>query len=120
MASRKILQASLADPLEQFASDVARGLTRSGQKELSSTYLYDDVGSALFEAITYLAEYGLTRADERVLETNARTIVSRLECPVVVAELGSGSGRKTRHVWSDAASVELAGVCHPPGGGGLR
>src|SRR4029077_6090533 len=76
MASRKIAQAFLSDPKEQFARDVTRGLTRAGQKELSSTYLYDDVGSALFEAITHLAEYGLTRADERVLETHADAIVS--------------------------------------------
>ncbi len=98
MPSRKISYAFRTDPREQFARDVARGLTLSGQKELSSTYLYDEVGSPLFEAITNLAEYGLTRADERLLAGNAHAIVSRLECPVVVAELGSGSGRKTRHV----------------------
>ena len=43
------------------------GWDRTGQKELPSKYLYDDVGSALFEAITRLPEYGLTRAEERIL-----------------------------------------------------
>ena len=86
MASRKIAQAFLTDPKEQFARDVTRGLARSGQKELSSTYLYDDVGSALFEAITYLAEYGLTRADERLLETHAR-------CYCVAPGVSRGGGR---------------------------
>ncbi|HXN45270.1 MAG TPA: L-histidine N(alpha)-methyltransferase, partial [Bryobacteraceae bacterium] len=72
------------------------GLTRPGQKELPSVYLYDALGSALFEAITLLPEYGLTRADERILRRYAATIVERLPVPLVVTELGSGSGRKTR------------------------
>jgi dimethylhistidine N-methyltransferase len=79
-----------------FAADVRAGLTRSGQKELPSKYLYDDVGSALFEVISRLPEYGLTRADERLLRRHADEIVDRLAGPVAVAELGSGSGKKTR------------------------
>ena len=80
----------------EFAADVRAGLTRVGQKELPSKYLYDDVGSALFEVISHLPEYGLTRADERLLRRHAREIVDRVAGPVAVAELGSGSGRKTR------------------------
>ena len=79
-----------------FAADVRDGLTRSGQKELPSKYLYDDVGSALFEVISHLPEYGLTRADERLLRRHAHEIVDRVAGPVAVAELGAGSGRKTR------------------------
>ena len=79
-----------------FAAEVRSGLCRKGQKELPSKYLYDGVGSALFEAISVLPEYGLTRADERLLRTHAREIVGRLPKPVIVAELGSGSGKKTR------------------------
>ena len=82
----------------EFASDVRAGLTRPGQKELASKYLYDDVGSALFEVISRLPEYGLTRADERLLRRHARDIVDRLATPVAVAELGSGSGKKTRWI----------------------
>jgi dimethylhistidine N-methyltransferase len=58
--------------------------------------LYDDVGSALFEVIGHLPEYGLTRADERLLRRHGHDIVERLATPVSVAELGSGSGKKTR------------------------
>jgi len=83
-------------PDSTFALDVRAGLTRPGQKELPSVYLYDALGSALFEAITLLPEYGLTRADERILRRYAATIVERLPVPLVVTELGSGSGRKTR------------------------
>src|SRR3984893_8074438 len=80
----------------EFAADVHTGLTKPGQKELLSKYLYDDVGSALFEVISHLPQYGLTRADERVLRRHADEIVDRLKGPVAVAELGSGSGKKTR------------------------
>jgi L-histidine Nalpha-methyltransferase len=82
----------------EFAADVRAGLTRSGQKELLSKYLYDDLGSALFEVICRLPEYGLTRADERLLRRHSDEIVDRLAGPVAVAELGSGSGKKTRWI----------------------
>ncbi len=81
-----------------FALDVRTGLTQPDQKELPSKYLYDDVGSALFEVICHLPEYGLTRADERLLRRHASEIVDRVVGPVSVAELGSGSGRKTRYL----------------------
>jgi L-histidine N-alpha-methyltransferase len=94
-------------PIANFATDVRAGLTKSGQKELSSNYLYDKLGSTLFDAITLLPEYGLYRADERVLCANADEIVRPLlrakasaNIPenIVVAELGSGSGKKTRPI----------------------
>jgi L-histidine N-alpha-methyltransferase len=82
----------------EFASDVRHYLSKTPQRELHSKYLYDAVGTALFEVITLLPEYGLTRADERVLRANAGDIVRRLPSPTIVAELGSGSGRKTRWI----------------------
>ena len=82
----------------ELADDVRRGLLRSGQKELPSKYLYDEVGSALFEVISVLPEYGLTRAGERLLRRHAREIVARLKSDVLVAELGCGSGKKTRWI----------------------
>ena len=82
--------------LLDFARDVRDGLSKPGQKELPSTYFYDEVGSALFEAITVLPEYGLTRAGNRLLRQHASAIIEQLHPPVVVTELGSGSGRKTR------------------------
>jgi L-histidine N-alpha-methyltransferase len=94
MRTHEITTVSVSD----FAADVRAGLEREGQKELLSKYLYDDVGSALFEVISVLPEYGLTRADERLLRRHAREIVDRLSSPVIVAELGSGSARKTRWI----------------------
>ena len=89
-------QIARAPLTRQFALEVSAGLARPGQKELPSKYLYDSVGSALFEVICALPEYGLTRAEERLLQLHAREIVDQLPRPVLVAELGSGTGRKTR------------------------
>jgi L-histidine N-alpha-methyltransferase len=83
--------------VRQFASDVRSGLAKP-QKELHSKYLYDELGSSLFEAITHLPEYGLTRADERLLRRHAGEIASLLPSRVAVIELGSGVGEKTRHL----------------------
>ncbi|HTM58120.1 MAG TPA: L-histidine N(alpha)-methyltransferase [Candidatus Udaeobacter sp.] len=80
---------------------VRSGLTRSGQKTLPSQLLYDALGSALFEVIGFLPEYGLTRADERILKSHAVEIARRVPSPLRVVELGSGSGRKT-HVMLSA------------------
>ena len=87
-----------ANTMNEFSLDVRRGLQKKPQKELPSKYFYDATGSALFEVISQLPEYGLTRAEERLLSRHAKEIVDRLEGPVVVAELGSGTGRKTRFV----------------------
>jgi L-histidine N-alpha-methyltransferase len=93
-----LVHAITTDITYEFAADVRAGLSKPGQKELLSKYLYDDVGSALFEVISHLPEYGLTRADERILSRHADEIVERLAVPIAVAELGSGSGKKTRRI----------------------
>lgn len=82
----------------EFARDVRSGLTRPEQKTLPCRYLYDDVGSALFEAITHIPEYGLTRADARILTEHGGDLVDLLPGNVVLAELGSGTGAKMRPV----------------------
>ncbi|HKW97301.1 MAG TPA: L-histidine N(alpha)-methyltransferase [Bryobacteraceae bacterium] len=82
----------------EFIRDLRAGLMHAGQKELPSLYLYDEIGAALFEVITLLPEYGLTRADARLIERHAPEITERVAGPVIVAELGSGSGRKTRWI----------------------
>jgi L-histidine Nalpha-methyltransferase len=85
-----------ASKQDEFARLVTEGLTKAGQKELPSKYLYDQVGSALFEQICLLPEYGLTRAEERILSRHSRSIVDKLPTSIAVAELGSGTGKKTR------------------------
>lgn len=80
--------------MNEFACEVRAGLSKA-QKELPSKYLYDELGSALFDAITVLPEYGLTRADQRLLDSCAPLLPREF---AMVAEFGSGSGRKTRAI----------------------
>lgn len=104
---------SLADEaVSDFVADVRAALTRPHQKELPSKYLYDDIGSALFEVITLLPEYGLTRAGLRLLERNARDLAARLPGPAMVAELGSGSGKKAR-LLMEALAVQQSLIFYP-------
>jgi dimethylhistidine N-methyltransferase len=98
----------------EFGSDVRRGLTRSGQKELHSKYFYDDLGTLLFQAITLLPEYGLTRADARILRTNSPAIIREAGFPTLIAELGSGTGEKTRFLLEVVSSEMPAGTRYCP------
>jgi L-histidine Nalpha-methyltransferase len=78
-----------------FASDVRAGLSTK-PKALSPKYFYDELGSRLFEAICWLPEYYLTRAEGEILRTHAEEIVLAIQGPVRLLELGSGSAEKTR------------------------
>jgi dimethylhistidine N-methyltransferase len=75
--------------------EIRAGLTGT-PKRLPFECFYDDLGSALFEAITLLPEYGLTRAGRRLLERHAAEVAELLSTPLDVIELGSGTGRTTR------------------------
>ena len=74
-----------------FADEVRHFLTQR-PRQLPSRYLYDALGSALFEAICHLPWYPLTRAEFRLLEGHAREILDPRVSTIV--ELGSGSGAK--------------------------
>jgi dimethylhistidine N-methyltransferase len=97
--------------LSEFEVDVTTGLSKPGQKELYSKYFYDDLGSALFDAITLLPEYGLTRADTRLLRRNVRDLGMRVGNRSVVVELGSGSGDKARQVLPYLAAEQALMYC---------
>src|SRR5579862_9343300 len=88
-----------------FDQDVARGLAAT-PKRLSSKYLYDDVGSALFDAITHLPQYYLTRAESEILRESGWQIVRVLDAPLDFLELGSGSAMKTRLLIEEALRVQ--------------
>lgn len=77
-----------------LAEAVRAGLSAS-PKTLPAALLYDDLGSALFEAITLLPEYEVTRADLRLLERKAGDVGALLPTSDVV-ELGPGAGRKAK------------------------
>jgi uncharacterized SAM-dependent methyltransferase len=83
------------DPLADLAEDVRRGLS-SNPKRLFPKYLYDELGSQLFEAICLLPEYYPTRAENEILTRYADEIVSLTGQPNTLIEMGSGSASKTR------------------------
>lgn len=103
-----------------LAADVAAGLQTGGQKSLPCKYLYDAIGSILFEAICALPEYGLTAADGRLLRSHARQILTpflptqpRAAQPQLwIAELGCGNGQKTHSIL--AAACRCAHVLYAP------
>ena len=85
-----------APPLESvvdFAADVRRDLALT-PKQIQSKYLYNALGSALFEAICRLPWYRITRAEGRLLKRYSGEMVESLEDPITIVELGSGSGEK--------------------------
>ncbi|MGH9367243.1 MAG: L-histidine N(alpha)-methyltransferase [Thermoanaerobaculia bacterium] len=91
------LPQSVAAPPEEsvrdFAHDVRRDLQLS-PRQLQSKYLYDALGSALFEAICLLPWYRIARAEGRLLSRWGPEMVSGLPGPVTLVELGCGSGEK--------------------------
>ncbi len=76
----------------QFAADVAHGLT-TRPRSLSPKYFYDAAGSALFEEITRLPEYYLTRAELALLRAHSPELMAELR-PDEVVELGPGPPTK--------------------------
>lgn len=87
---------ALADPFDREAmlAEVLSGLRRS-DKRLPSKYHYDEVGSELFERITRLDEYYLTRTERALLERWMPAWVDQLQ-PRGLVELGPGSADKSR------------------------
>jgi L-histidine Nalpha-methyltransferase len=94
------------DAREDLIADVRAGLTAT-PKTLPPRWLYDERGSELFEAITQLPEYYLTRTEAEILHRVAPEVISAV-APEALVELGSGSARKTR-VLIDAALGDRLG-----------
>ena len=82
------------DARDRLVADVRRGLTQPS-KSLSPRWFYDDRGSALFEAITQLPEYYLTRTEAAILSSVSSEVMA-VTRPEAIVELGAGSSEKTR------------------------
>ncbi|MEZ5989759.1 MAG: L-histidine N(alpha)-methyltransferase [Planctomycetota bacterium] len=90
-----VVQRAEESPKEDFGAALRRGLTQPA-KAVPYHFLYDARGSELFERITTLPEYYLTRVETAILEARAREIVAELPAGCCLVELGAGSSRKTR------------------------
>ena len=95
-----------------ISEDVTRGLT-ARQKYLPATLFYDEAGSLLFEQITELPEYTLTRAERAIFEEQGDAIVrlasERGQYPLNVVELGAGTAEKSQILLTKI--VEIQGNC---------
>jgi L-histidine N-alpha-methyltransferase len=98
-------------PHEQMVRDVRQGLTRS-PKQLSPKYFYDERGSELFEEITLLPEYYLTRAERSLLELRIAEVIASVR-PCSLVELGAGSATKT-HIILDEMRTSGCAECYVP------
>ena len=96
---------------QQMVRDVRHGLTQK-QKQLSPKYFYDERGSELFEEITQLPEYYLTRSERLLLENRIEEIVASVR-PCSLVELGAGSATKTRIIL-DQMRVSGCAECYVP------
>src|SRR5256885_15292749 len=97
MLSRATVFPSDAKTLRtRIARSVRDGLTRT-PKRLPSWLFYDDAGSALYEQITTLPEYYLTRAEAEIFRMHGDTIawVAGEGSRIALAELGAGTATKT-------------------------
>ena len=91
-------------------ADILSGLCRP-QKEISPKYFYDARGSQLFEDITRLPEYYLTRTERSIMRASIADIARRIGSKAAVIEFGSGSGNKIRLLLDelqDPAACEAA------------
>lgn len=100
-----------AESSSHAAQEVISGLSMS-PKTLPPKYFYDDRGSDLFEQITELPEYYLTRTETQILQQQAAAIAA-LTGPCELIELGSGSSTKTQ-ILMDAYQRQQLGLRYIP------
>ena len=86
---------AIGDPGRAFLDDVVEGLLAE-PKRLPPKYFYDQIGSELFQRITVLPEYYLTRTEIGILEARAGEIAKLIPANAAVVEFGAGSSVKTR------------------------
>jgi dimethylhistidine N-methyltransferase len=89
---------------DEFLSDVLIGL-RAVRKTLNPKYFYDGVGSRLFERITELPEYYITRTETKMMRQIAADIENHCGDAQVVVEFGSGSGQRSDLLLSGLPNV---------------
>src|SRR5256712_1709301 len=92
-----------------LADDVRRGL-EARPRWLPPKYFYDHAGSVLFERITELPEYYLTRVEEVIIRDVAPEVMRRVR-PREIVELGPGSCRKVRFLYDVIGGRQYIRYC---------
>ena len=109
MATSKQLQ-YVVDPA--MAREVRDGLSAI-PKRLPCKLLYDDVGSALFEQITELPEYYLTRTERAIFEDYAAEMLEAAGPSLTLVELGAGTANKTRILIEELLQRQTRALFYP-------
>jgi dimethylhistidine N-methyltransferase len=104
MTVRALRPAPHDQATEQFAADVVAGLS-ADPKQLLPKYFYDEAGSQLFEEITRLPEYYLTRTELTILKDNAAAIAALIPREAALVELGAGSATKAKILLEAAPQI---------------
>jgi L-histidine N-alpha-methyltransferase len=98
-------------PLANILQDASEGLI-DAPRSMPPKYFYDERGSQLFDAICETREYYPTRTEEALLRSCAYDIIEQLR-PVHIIEFGSGTSRKTRHLFDACCQVGRAAAYWP-------
>ncbi len=106
-----ILEATL-EALSPVAAAVLEGLSQT-PKTLPPWLFYDEAGSQLFEQITELPEYYLTRTERDIFTRNAHEILSQRPASKTLVELGAGTATKTGILLRAATGLQQ-GVLYQP------
>ncbi len=98
------------DARERLRREVRAGL-RASPKTLPPKLFYDERGALLFEEITKLPEYYVTRIEHAIMRAHAREMSQHIGPRVMLIEPGSGEARKVRilldHLEAPAAYVPI-------------
>jgi dimethylhistidine N-methyltransferase len=103
-ALRRPVEADAAEADSSFARDVIAGLT-ARPKRLSPKYFYDQAGAQLFDDITALPEYYLTRCELEILRERAPEMARFFPAGSALIEFGSGSSKKVRILLAAAPTI---------------
>jgi dimethylhistidine N-methyltransferase len=94
-AKRPLQLADFEPEKDAFLEDVLQGLQKP-QKELPSKYLYDKIGSELFEQICEASDYYPTRTELKIMQEHISEIAEAVGSKCLLIEYGSGNSKKTR------------------------
>jgi len=101
------LQACTTVAPSWLVEDVRHYLTQT-PRQLPARALYDDLSSALFDAICWLPWYPVTRAECRLLDTHGGAILDAAGGPNRLVELGCGNGDKLRRLLNAGRATPCA------------
>jgi L-histidine N-alpha-methyltransferase len=109
----RLASLAVAPPINQAVADAVRAGLAAEPKTLPPWLFYDEAGSRLFEQITALPEYYLTRTERDLFTAHADEIFAALPGNITIAELGAGTAAKTGILLRALARIQPAVLYQP-------